>query len=115
MKTNTSLLIIAAVAMTGCVNWNSFNAANPSQSPAKGSAASAKPAPKAQAKPSASPQPAKTSPARPAAAQPSVTPAAPVATPKPSPASRVIKEERTSETKVISSRPVVGTDAEMGH
>lgn len=43
------------------------------------------------------------------------TSSAPVSTPKPTPTSRVIKEETTSKVEVISSRPVVGTDAEMGN
>jgi hypothetical protein len=39
----------------------------------------------------------------------------PAPTPQTTPASRVIKEETTSKVEVISSRPVVGTDAEMGN
>lgn len=114
MNTIKPILILSVAALTGCVNWNSFNASDTQSvaKPATTVAAAAQPTatPKAQAK--ATPVPtAKATPA----ASPAKTPAAqasPVATPKP--ASAVIKEEKTSEVKVISSRPVVGTDAQMG-
>ncbi|MFM8808036.1 MAG: hypothetical protein ACKOJB_03845 [Chthoniobacterales bacterium] len=116
MKHHTPVLVVAAVALTGCVNWNSFNASNPA--PGATPAAQAKPSPTPGAKTQAAKkQPANASPSpTPKATSPapsSSTSSAPAPAPKPTP--RVISEESSTTIKVLESRPVVGTDAEMGN
>jgi hypothetical protein len=124
MKTHKPLLVLATAALTGCVNIGSFNTKDPGQKPpgaARTPVASTQPTPAPKA--AATPVVKKVAP-KPTAATPAPTPApavaskpssAPAATPKPTPSSQVIKEETTSKVEVISSRPVVGTDAQMGN
>jgi len=125
MKTHKPLLVLATAALTGCVNIGSFNTKDPGQKPpgaARTPVASTQPTPAPKA--AATPVVKKVAPKPTTAATPAPTPApavaskpssAPAATPKPTPSSQVIKEETTSKVEVISSRPVVGTDAQMGN
>lgn len=128
MKNYKFLLVTATVAMTGCVNWNSFNATPKTSQAATQTSVATKPLitskikqpssrvqpPKPSTVPSPVPKPTPSPKVQPSSTVQSPKPSAvsPPA-PKPTPTSSVIKQEVSSEVKVISSRPVVGTDTQM--
>lgn len=149
MKQYTSLVAVAAVAVSGCVNYKSFNAGEspqpgataPSAGGTRAGQAKPSPTPAVQTSTKAGQQTKKQPPsgssnqtsagtvststpttgggaaqANQGSSSSSSTSSAAASTPKPpAPAPQVIKEETTSKVEVISSRPVVGTDAQMGN